>query len=95
MQLQFLKETGKYLDIKTWTICSGSRLPGGLVAYGSWSPDDRRVYFLYFDPGYEFDNYGARLAISLNPSSLNPSELEMRVKALEEEVKMIRKHLTI
>ena len=35
-EAKYFKETGKHLDIKNWTLCSGSRSGGGLVPSFSW-----------------------------------------------------------
>jgi len=73
MQLQYFEETGEHLDIKGWTICSGSHLPSGWVAIGGWYPGTRKVGFDWHYPDCEHPSGGARLAIS--PSTLTPSSL--------------------
>ena len=37
MELKYFKETGNHLDIKSWTLCSGSRCSGGGVPGVGWS----------------------------------------------------------
>ena len=36
MELKYFKETGNHLDIKSWTLCSGSRCSDGGVPYVCW-----------------------------------------------------------
>ena len=36
MELKYFKETGNHLDIKSWTLCSGSRGSGGGVPRVGW-----------------------------------------------------------
>ena len=36
MELKYFKETGNHLDIKSWTLCSGSRCSGGGVPGVGW-----------------------------------------------------------
>lgn len=36
MELKYFKETGNHLDIKSWTLCSGSRDSDGRVPYVCW-----------------------------------------------------------
>jgi len=36
MELKYFKETGNHLDIKSWTLCSGSRCSDGRVPGVSW-----------------------------------------------------------
>jgi len=43
MELKYFKETGNHLDIKSWTLCSGSRYSGGLVPSVGWHSDGLRV----------------------------------------------------
>jgi hypothetical protein len=83
---KFHEETGKYPDEIGWTILQ-DRLAGGRVAYGSWDPDGREVGFNWDFPGSRSDFGGARLAISLKPSS--SLTLEKRVTALEEKLAAI------
>ena len=38
------KKRGKYLDVKNWTLCEGSRYSGGDVPSVYWDPIDQAVY---------------------------------------------------
>jgi hypothetical protein len=83
---KFHEETGKYPDEIGWTILQ-DRLAAGDVALGNWYPDNRKVRFNWNNPGLRDDSSGARLAISLKPSS--SLTLEKRVTALEEKLAAI------
>lgn len=39
LELQYFKETGEHLDIQNWTLCAGSRSPGGFVPRVGWFDD--------------------------------------------------------
>src|SRR3989344_1015537 len=43
--LKFFKETRGHLDIKNWTLCSGSRNPGGGVPFVDLFSDEVYVYW--------------------------------------------------
>jgi hypothetical protein len=96
MEFQFFEETGGHLDIQNWTLCSGSRDSGGDVPDASW--DGVRFGVDCSSSGGRRPFLRSREAVSLLPSSLIPSdtsELEMRVKVLEEAMDKIRKFLII
>jgi hypothetical protein len=38
-ELKYHDETGKHLDIRNWTLCSGSRFSDGRVPFASWFDD--------------------------------------------------------
>lgn len=42
--------TGQHLDVKSTTLCSGSRSQDGLVPCVRWLPDHRRVHVLWYCP---------------------------------------------
>src|SRR3989338_10990314 len=42
-EMKFFAETGKHLDEKSWTLCSGSRDSSGSVPSVCWDPYDGRV----------------------------------------------------
>lgn len=63
LQLQYFRETGKHLDIKNWTWCSGSKFEndyGIRVVYADWSGDRLRVAAR--DPDYSGPRIGCRLS---------------------------------
>ena len=85
-QMQYFKETGKYLDEKGWTVFSDERLPSGGVASGYWDPNGREIKFYWGNSDFVSPLLGARLAISPSSSNLVPSAadtLEKRIEALE------------
>ncbi|MDP3661407.1 MAG: hypothetical protein Q8R17_00945 [bacterium] len=43
LELKYFRETGKHLDIKNITLCSGSRRAGGSVPYAFWRGGGFRV----------------------------------------------------
>jgi hypothetical protein len=63
-EMTYFDETGKHLDIKGITFCTGSRDSDGDVPCMSWSSDSQkvRVHWCYLD--YSRSDYGLREAIS-------------------------------
>ncbi len=67
-ELKFFIETrgktgeGKHLDVSNWTLCAGSRYPGGGVPFVSWGGDGVRVGWC--GPGDRHDDLRARVAVS-------------------------------
>ena len=49
MELKYFKETGNHLDIKSWTLCSGSRCSDGGVPDVDWGSDGLRVGWCHPD----------------------------------------------
>ena len=94
-QMQYYDETGKFLDKDGFTLLQ-DLLPVGWVAGGGYDPDGRGVLFDRDDAGDERGSYGFREAISL-PSSLPslPSDLEERVRMLEEWKSRVEKVIEI
>lgn len=92
MELQYFNETGKHLDIDNWTLCAGSRNSGGSVPCLLWLADHCRLCVRWSNPGTRYPHLRARAAV--NPSSLSPlkldSDLESRVKALEEIIEKLK-----
>lgn len=43
-ELKWFKETEKHLDVESWTLCAGSRCPGGDVPGVSWGGDELFVF---------------------------------------------------
>lgn len=105
MHLKYFEETGEYLDKEGWTVCSGSRLPGGRVALGRWYPGHSKVYFFWRYSGYSYPYMGARLAIPQNldlvpsvvgerlvssPNSVRNFTIEDYLKFIEKNIANIR-----
>ncbi|MCC6290980.1 hypothetical protein IT398_02855 [Candidatus Nomurabacteria bacterium] len=64
-ELFYFKETGKHLDIKNVTLCSGSRHSDGLVPHAYWGPDDRKFYVDWTNRDYADDDLRSREAVSV------------------------------
>lgn len=62
-ELKFFDETGKHLDVKNITLCTGSRYSGGLVPGVCWY--DGRMNVSWCSPGNAHDSLRARSAVSL------------------------------
>ena len=62
MELKYFKETGNHLDIKSWTLCSGSRDSGGGVPDVGWGSGGLRVDWCR--PGNAFGSLRSRRAVS-------------------------------
>lgn len=62
-EIKYFSETGKHLDIKGVTFCSGSRYAGGDVPCADWCGGRFRVRWYRLD--YSFSDYGIRSAVSL------------------------------
>ena len=74
LEIAFFKETGKHLDIKGVTFCSGSRYADGSVPYAYWYDDLFGIGWYNLD--YSNSDYGIRSAVSLNSSSSLPIETQ-------------------
>ena len=62
-ELKYFQETGKHLDIKNITLCTGSRYSDGNVPYVCWNDDGRlRVHLCSTDGCH--DNLRSREAVS-------------------------------
>ena len=62
MELKYFKETGNHLDIKSWTLCSGSRYSSGEVPCVSWSSG--RLGVDWCRPGHAGGHLRSRRAVS-------------------------------
>ena len=60
--LKYWVETGKHLDIQSWTLCSGSRDSDGNVPNVRWYDDELEVSWHY--PDNRSDDLRARAAVS-------------------------------
>lgn len=61
-ELKYFKETGKHLDINNWTLCSGSRCPGGRVPGVGWGVGRLSVGWCH--PGSAGPSLRSRQAVS-------------------------------
>ena len=80
-EIAYFKKTGEHLDIKGWTICTGSRYANGAVPYMYWHPNYARVYVDWCGLGRSHPRLGLRAAIipSSLPYSLNYLYLESAI----------------
>src|SRR3990167_395185 len=83
LEIQYFKETDSHLDIKGWTICSGSRNSDGNVPSVDFDPSDDEVKVNWYDLDDSHPMGGLRQAVL--PSK--PSDLEKRVTAIENWIK--------
>ena len=77
LELQYFCVTGGHLDIKNYTLCSGSRDLGGIVPFVSWLGAFDRLDVGWSSVGYCSDYVRAREAVSADgvPLKLNPCSL--------------------
>lgn len=61
LELKYFSETGKHLDIKNWTLCSGSRYSDGTVPYVGWRGGRLRVD--WYGLGTRDDSLRSRVAV--------------------------------
>ena len=59
---KFFRETGRHLDVSTWTLCTGSRSSGGNVPSVSWSDGSMIVH--WYDPDNSCGFLRARQVVS-------------------------------
>ncbi len=63
-EIIFFRETGKHLDEKNWTLCAGSRGPGGGVPRVYWNPAYGYVYMGWTIPEHRDPGIHARAVVS-------------------------------
>lgn len=63
-EIMYFDETGKHLDIKGLTFCTGSRNSDGHVLSVDWRSDDREVQVDWYRLGYSGSKFGLREAVS-------------------------------
>lgn len=63
-ELKFFKETGRHLDVKNVTLCSGSRCRDGLVPGVYFYEFNGKVYVSRFSPGLADVNLRSREVVS-------------------------------
>jgi hypothetical protein len=63
-ELKYFKETGKHLDIDSWTLCSGSRYSDGHVPNVNWSSYDSKMNVDYDGPDLRDDGLRSREVVS-------------------------------
>lgn len=76
LELVYFEKTGEHLDVKGLTLCSGSRNSDGYVPCMNWYSDGREVLVSWCNLDFSLSDCGLRSAVSLNTSSLIPSELD-------------------
>lgn len=64
-EMMHFDETGKYLDSKSVTFCTGSRDSGGKVPYVRWDSGDQDVHVFWCGLDYAGAKFGLRSAVSL------------------------------
>lgn len=84
LELAYFDETGNHLDVKGITWCSGSRCSDGRVPSAYWGGGEFRVGWGSLD--YSDPESGVRSAVSLSPSSFNPSE------ELQKAIDLVKSH---
>ena len=62
MELKYFSETGEYLDIESWTLCSGSRFADGSVPGVFYAPPSGSVGVCARDANDRNDHIRARVA---------------------------------
>jgi len=65
LESKYFAETGKHLDIKGVTFCSGSRNSGGYVPRVYWDPYDQSVHVCWWNVFSSYSGFGVRRAVSL------------------------------
>ena len=63
-EMKFFAETGKHLDEKSWTLCSGSRDSGGGVPSVRWLPNYGRVAVFWDYADNRAGGFRGRVAVS-------------------------------
>jgi hypothetical protein len=64
-EIAYFDETGKHLDIKGVTFCSGSRNSDGRVPGVGWDSEDRKVFVYWCFLDFCVAKYGVRSAVSM------------------------------
>lgn len=65
LELKYFKETGKHLDVKNFTLCIGSRDPGGSVPSVCWVAGHGGMGVRWCSPDDRDGRLRARAAVSL------------------------------
>lgn len=84
LEIQYFEDTGSHLDVKGWTICSGSRDSDGRVPFVYFDPYTDEVEVSWYDVDDSGSTYGLRQQVPSLPSPSYPSDLESRLKNVEE-----------
>lgn len=66
-EIVYYDETGEHLDLKNWTLCSGSRSSDGIVPCVSWHDDELAVSWHY--PLGRHDRLRSRVAVPCLPKA--------------------------
>lgn len=63
-EIVYFDETGKHLDVKGVTFCTGSRDSDGSVPFVAWGPDNQEVRVDWYNLAQAYAKYGLREAVS-------------------------------
>lgn len=63
--LAYFLATGNHLDVKNWTLCTGSRSLHGFVPYVCWGAGRRKVCISWCHPDHRYDSSRSRSVVSL------------------------------
>lgn len=63
-ELKYFKETGKHLDRRNWTLCSGSQNLSGGVPGVDWCGVDDKMYVDWYRPAYSRGDLCSREQVS-------------------------------
>lgn len=63
LELACFLTTGKHLDVKNVTLCTGSRSSDGGAPDVRWGSDRRKVYVRWYYSGYRYDSLRARSVV--------------------------------
>ena len=63
LEIMYFILAGEHLDLKNWTLCAGSRCPGGAVPWVGWSPAHGGVSVDSAYPGSRYGGIRAREAV--------------------------------
>lgn len=92
MEILYFKETDSHLDIKGWTICSGSRSSDGDVPRVCFGPDAGEVRVRGSRVGFAYPEGGLRQAVlSSNSFSSFPLDLQKAIDYCKEHGYTVRK----
>lgn len=65
LELKYFSETKKHLDVRNWTLCSGSRYAGGSVPSVFWRSGERRLGVYWDDVDARGGGLRSRVAVTL------------------------------
>lgn len=94
LELAYFEKHGEHLDVKGFTLCSGSRNSNGHVPRVSWSPDGQEVQVSWCSLDYSDAKCGVRSGVSLNPSLPFSLTDEQAISHLKSQGYKITKEIT-